>query len=42
MPHKYFTLLFMFILTATTGELGYNVMKKSDNFVSLWTSVGIT
>jgi hypothetical protein len=31
-----------FILTATTGELGYNVMKKTDSFLSLWTSAVIT
>jgi len=42
MLHEYFTLFFMFILIATRGELGYNVMKKTDNFVSLWTSVVIT
>jgi len=35
MLHKYFTLFFVFILTETTGELGYNVVKKTDNFVSL-------
>jgi len=28
MLHEYVTMFFMFILIATTGELGYNVMKR--------------